>query len=202
MGAEKGEESMLGYLLTRVCCIALGTVYPLYASYKIVKEERPYDELRAWLIYWIVLSCFGLTEFFSDILISWLPLYYETKLLLMLWMVHPKTRGAQKLYEQFIQPTLAHHEAQIDASLADAQVQAQVKGKELAQHGVSMLQRKGSVFLVQAYAAMQEQMGKAALAAVAAQAEQAAAAQQSQQCDGQPLNANAPLAQKDTKKDT
>ena len=32
--------------------IGLGTLYPLYASYKIVKEERPYEELRAWLIYW------------------------------------------------------------------------------------------------------------------------------------------------------
>ena len=32
--------------------IALGTIYPLYQSYKVVKNAQPYEELRAWLIFW------------------------------------------------------------------------------------------------------------------------------------------------------
>jgi hypothetical protein len=48
------------------------------------------------------MSCFSLTEFFGDIFISWLPLYYEAKLLLLLYLVHPKTAGALKLYDQVL----------------------------------------------------------------------------------------------------
>ena len=48
------------------------------------------------------MSCFSLTEFFGDIFISWLPLYYEAKLLLLFYLVHPQTAGALKLYDQVV----------------------------------------------------------------------------------------------------
>ena len=53
------------------------------------------------------MSCFSLTEFFGDIFISWLPLYYEAKLLLLFYLVHPQTAGALKLYDQVFRPDSA-----------------------------------------------------------------------------------------------
>ena len=59
------------------------------------------------------MSCFSLTEFFGDIFISWLPLYYEAKLLLLFYLVHPQTAGALKLYDQVGQTAQTHTARQI-----------------------------------------------------------------------------------------
>jgi len=48
-----------------------------------------------------------------------IPLYYEAKLLFVIWLWHPQTRGAISLYENTVQPLLSHYEPQIDQFIAE-----------------------------------------------------------------------------------
>lgn len=66
------------------------------------------------MMYWVVFSCFITVETFSDVLISWLPFYYEVKLSLVFWLLSPVTRGSSILYKKFIHPRLSRHEQEID----------------------------------------------------------------------------------------
>jgi len=53
----------------------------------------------------------------SDIFISWLPLYYEIKVLFTIYIMVPQTKGAEYLYGSFLQPFLDAHEEEIDLKL-------------------------------------------------------------------------------------
>lgn len=57
-----------------------------------------------------------------------IPFYFEAKLLFVLWLVLPQTRGATLLYVSYIDPFLAEHEESIDAALTEAKVQAKQAG--------------------------------------------------------------------------
>lgn len=46
------------------------------------------------------------------------PLYYELKLVGLLWLMTPQTKGAQLLYERFINPFLSQHAAKFDPVFA------------------------------------------------------------------------------------
>ena len=47
-------------------------------------------------------------------------MYYEAKVLFVLYLWHPKTSGALYLYNTFVQPLLEKNEALIDQSLEEA----------------------------------------------------------------------------------
>ncbi|NXS52481.1 REEP4 protein, partial [Brachypteracias leptosomus] len=79
-----------------------------------------------WMMYWIVFALFMAIETFTDLLISWLPFYYEIKMAFVLWLLSPYTRGASLLYRKFLHPTLARKEKEIDACI----IQARDRGYE------------------------------------------------------------------------
>ncbi|KAK9792278.1 hypothetical protein WJX73_008816 [Symbiochloris irregularis] len=56
-----------------------------------------------------------------DWTIFWLPLYYEGKLLFVVWLWHSHTQGAQYLYSKVLLPLLNKYEGPIDDSIAEAQ---------------------------------------------------------------------------------
>jgi len=49
-----------------------------YFRVKAVESETKEDDTQ-WLIYWVVFGVFNIVEFFSDILLSWFPLYFLVK---------------------------------------------------------------------------------------------------------------------------
>ncbi|KAJ3176965.1 hypothetical protein HDU87_004680 [Geranomyces variabilis] len=53
-----------------------------------------------------------------------MPLYYETKLLIILWLVLPYTQGSHFVYRHLLRPALDEHERDIDAAMSQAQVAA------------------------------------------------------------------------------
>ncbi|XP_039554285.1 receptor expression-enhancing protein 4 isoform X2 [Passer montanus] len=107
--------------------LLFGMLYPAYASYKAVKTKNIREYVR-WMMYWIVFALFMATETFTDLLISWLPFYYEMKMAFVIWLLSPYTRGASLLYRRFVHPTLARREKDIDAFL----VRARERGYETA----------------------------------------------------------------------
>ena len=49
------------------------------------------------------------------------PLYYEGKLLFVLWLYHPSTNGAALVYARLLSPLLRQHEPAIDQASSECQ---------------------------------------------------------------------------------
>ncbi|XP_068694455.1 receptor expression-enhancing protein 5-like isoform X1 [Montipora foliosa] len=96
---------------------ALGFAYPAYQSVKAVESESKEDDTQ-WLIYWVVFGVFNIVEFFSDILLSWFPLYFLVKLIFLAWCMAPVSwNGANTLYHKVIKPFVLKHRKNIDEAL-------------------------------------------------------------------------------------
>lgn len=71
------------------------------------------------MCYWVVYSGYSICEAtVGRYLLFWLPFYDVLRLLTVLWLVAPFTRGAQLLYKHFVHPELSKYENQIDAVCA------------------------------------------------------------------------------------
>ena len=104
----------------------IGHVYPVYKTFKAFKlsdepehlDEKQLRDLRRILSFWAVMGVFTFAEFFLDVLLSWLPLFWETKILFLAWLVHSNFAGAAFVYENFVDEVFREHELDIDHSLA------------------------------------------------------------------------------------
>jgi receptor expression-enhancing protein 1/2/3/4 len=94
-------------------------LYPAYCSYKAVKNKDVREYVH-WMMYWIVFAFYSFFETFADTFAAgWFPFYYELKIVFMLWLLSPATRGGSVIYRRIIHPTLVLHEPEIDAYLDD-----------------------------------------------------------------------------------
>lgn len=128
----------LFYLASRVCCDFIAFTLPAYASYKALKS-RNQRELVPWLMYWVVMGIFSALETIADIFVFWLPFYYEFKMIFVVWLILPQTRGHIIIYRYLIHPTLERHEQTIDGALDQAQSRAIDVGAELGKKGLMLL---------------------------------------------------------------
>ncbi|ORZ01584.1 TB2/DP1, HVA22 family-domain-containing protein [Syncephalastrum racemosum] len=101
--------NIAGQLLTNF----VSWVYPAYASFKAIETPSPTDD-KQWLTYWTVIGFVHIIEYFSDILLFWIPFYFLFKTLFVLWLALPQTRGAEILYVRFIRPFLLDAQTDID----------------------------------------------------------------------------------------
>jgi len=97
----------------------LGAVYPAYRCFKTIERGSP-EELKAWCVYWVVFAALDTLDNVTDQALFWLPFYYEAKLALVVYMWHPKFRGAEALYSAYVKPLLTVHEEKIDQAIEDA----------------------------------------------------------------------------------
>lgn len=104
---------MVSALLSRCLILILGTLYPAYRSYKAIKNRDVKEHVK-WMMYWIVFALFTTLETFLDIFFSWFPFYYEIKILFILWVLSPATRGSSLLYKKVVHPLLIAREKEID----------------------------------------------------------------------------------------
>ncbi|RNA19134.1 receptor expression-enhancing 1-like isoform X2 [Brachionus plicatilis] len=104
---------MVSALFSRCLILVLGTLFPAYRSYKAIKNKDVREHIK-WMMYWIVFALFTTLETFSDIFFSWFPFYYEIKILFILWILSPATRGSSLLYKKLVHPLLNSREKEID----------------------------------------------------------------------------------------
>ncbi|TMW43345.1 hypothetical protein DOY81_011576 [Sarcophaga bullata] len=107
---------MISILLSRICILTFGTLYPGYISFKTVRAKVVDDYLK-WMMYWIVFAIFTVMETFTDIFLTWLPFYYEIKMILIFWLLPTIGNGSSFIYRNFIHRLLKNHEQRIDQYL-------------------------------------------------------------------------------------
>jgi hypothetical protein len=119
---------------------AVASLYPAYMSYKAIRSKS-LKEIVPWLIYWIVMALFTLTESIADIFIFWVPFYFEFKIAFITWLILPQTQGYILVYKYFVHPLLKKHERAIDDTLKDVHMKAMQTSKDLGIRGINLLQR-------------------------------------------------------------
>jgi len=130
---------MIPALVSSMVCLCLGMLYPAYASYKAVRAKNVKEYVK-WMMYWIVFALFKTIETFTDVFFSfWFPFYYEIKIVLLVYLLSPYTKGSSLLYRQFVHPALVTKEQEIDDMLNVAQTRSYKTVMELVQGGVKYI---------------------------------------------------------------
>lgn len=129
----------------------------------------------------VVNALFVVFELIGDTFISWLPLYYEGKLIFIWWLT--LQRGATVLYDNLVHKYLERYEPDIDAGLASLQQSADAAFEGLKVRAVRHL-RHGSRTILQA--------GGAALAELAMATATTAALEQARTGGATPAAAGMP----------
>lgn len=93
-------------------CNAIGFLYPMYMSIKALETDDKDDDTQ-WLMYWVVFSFFSVIEFFTDILVYWIPGYWFCKCVFLLWCMSG-LNGAEKVYKSVILPWYKKNESKLD----------------------------------------------------------------------------------------
>jgi len=105
---------MIPGAVCKALILMFGVMYPAYASYKTVKNKNVKNYVK-WMMYWIVFAAFICIESLTDIFLEfWFPFYYDIKLLVLLWISCPFTKGSTIVYKQLVHPTLLRKETDID----------------------------------------------------------------------------------------
>lgn len=92
-------------------------------------------------MYWVVISCFSLVEYWTFFIVSWVPFYAYFRLFLLAYLVLPQTQGARLIYQSYIHPFLAHHESDIDTLITNAHDRAKTVGLQYLKRAIDFVKQ-------------------------------------------------------------
>ncbi|GFP82694.1 hva22-like protein j [Phtheirospermum japonicum] len=100
--------------------------YPAFLCFKTLEKNKvAIQELRFWVsIIGIIVAVLAVLENFSDIFISWLPMYRVMKLALYIYLWHPNIKGSDYVYEILLRPYMLRYETDVDRSIFEAKERA------------------------------------------------------------------------------
>lgn len=115
----------------QLLCNSIGFLYPAYASIRAIESDKKDDDTK-WLTYWVVFAFLSTIEFFSDILLSWFPLYWLAKCLLLIWCFAPISwNGSNVIYHRVIRTLYLKHSSKVDKTMGEAANKLLSQGMDL-----------------------------------------------------------------------
>mmetsp|Transcript_19563 Transcript_19563/g.44077 ORF Transcript_19563/g.44077 Transcript_19563/m.44077 type:complete len:211 (-) Transcript_19563:116-748(-) len=160
---------MIGHTIARLGCVLVGHVYPLYRTFKACRvidegdspgrsrHAREEDQNRV-LFFWAVHGLFTFAEFWLDLVMFLIPLYYEAKILLILWLVHDNFAGAKFVFVNLVEEALVTHEADIDRSLEVVRAESKRGFSRLLGGAASGIATLGAMALQRSHEMMLEKL--------------------------------------------
>nr|XP_043612703.1 putative HVA22-like protein g [Erigeron canadensis] len=116
---------MLGELITNSLVLILGYAYPAFECFKTIEKHGVENgELRFWCQYWVIVAILTVFDRVGDLFMSWVPMYGEMKLALIIYLWYPKTKGTWYVYEAMLRPFVERHETDIERSLKELRAKA------------------------------------------------------------------------------
>ena len=92
---------------------ATGFVYPVYKSIKSL-ESPQLDDDKQWLTYWTVYGLFVIFDDWSHFITGYLPQYFLIKMIFLIWLFAPTTKGAVLLYNTIIKDLFSKYSKKLD----------------------------------------------------------------------------------------
>ena len=92
-------------------------------------------------MYWVVISCFSLVEYWTFFIVSWVPFYAYIRLFLLSYLVLPQTQGARLIYQSYVHPFLAHYESDIDVFITNAHDRAKAVGLQYLKRAIDFVKQ-------------------------------------------------------------
>lgn len=97
-------------LIGNFVVIVMGIAYPALVSLADIHGQEIDD--RQWLTYWVLFSATNFFDYFTGNVLSWIPFYYTFKLLFIVYLFFPSTKGGLAIYEKFILPIIIRYEGE------------------------------------------------------------------------------------------
>lgn len=112
-------------------------IYPAMQSIKAIETDGGEDD-KYWLTYWIIFGVLSLLDEFGGIILGLIPFYFYIKLGFFVFLMHPKTMGAQTVYSAIIGPLIKQHKEKIQKIIDEIKG----AGSELAKEGISAAKKE------------------------------------------------------------
>jgi len=98
----------------------IGFAYPAYCSIAALESKVKNDDIQ-WLTYWVVFSAFHVVEYFADFIAGWVPFYWLSKVIFLVWCMAPlESNGSKIIYTNVILPLFRKHHGTIDSAISKA----------------------------------------------------------------------------------
>ncbi|KAM8712162.1 hypothetical protein ACLKA7_012651 [Drosophila subpalustris] len=97
-------------IVTRFLIIIFGILRPARCTHRALDDM----ELTSWGKYWIVYALLVCLELVGDTFFAWMPLYAETKLLIVLWLIVSAPQASVWVFDTILNPLLNQHMPKVD----------------------------------------------------------------------------------------
>ncbi|CAL6084398.1 TB2/DP1 [Hexamita inflata] len=96
--SDKSQWIGFGWI-SRVGQLVYGILYPTWQSLKALKSVEAEDDSQ-WLTYWAIFGILLIVERLFQVIVYYLPMYYEMKIVLLFWLA--QKNGAKQVYEKYV----------------------------------------------------------------------------------------------------
>lgn len=76
-----------------------GFFYPAYMSYKCLEKSCGVDDHKQWITYWVLYSFLTVCDSLVAFILHYLPFFHIFKIVFLLYLFHPKSKGALAIYD-------------------------------------------------------------------------------------------------------
>jgi receptor expression-enhancing protein 5/6 len=108
---------MVLFLGSSLLCLGVeffGLFWGAYATFKALKATDEEEQKRkAALQFWAVWSALSLFDRYVEWVLSWIPLYFECKLALLVWLLWPSSGASAALFTRVLDPLVRRSQASI-----------------------------------------------------------------------------------------